>query len=341
MLMETILLGTYTKRTSEGIYQATLDTDNQLIKDVKLIAVADSPTYLGVSNQNFLYAVTKEDTFGGVAVYELVEGDYHLRQQLLEEGAPPCYIGVDNERGLIFDANYHRGLVHAYKILEDGTLELRDTAIHSGQGPHPNQNAPHAHYADLTPDKRLVSCDLGTDEVHVYDVSEEGHLTEAAVFKTEVGAGPRHIVFHPTLNLAYIIGELNNTITVVTYNRETGEMTAKQTISTLPNTDVESSGGAIRISSDGRFLYASNRGHNSIAIFSISENGEELSLVDVVASAGDFPRDFTLNKTEDFLICSHQESDNLVLFSRSKETGKLTMISQDTLAPECVCTYMI
>ncbi|MGX6961937.1 lactonase family protein [Vagococcus xieshaowenii] len=339
--METILLGTYTKKTSQGIYQLSLDTENKTLENLKLIAVADSPTYLGTSKQNFLYVVSKDEAFGGVAVYELVDGEYVLRQQLLEEGAPPCYIGVDNVRGFVFDANYHRGLIHVYKILEDGTLELRDTAIHTGNGPHANQTAPHAHYADLTPDNRLVSCDLGTDDVHVYDINDEGKLTEASVFRTTPGAGPRHIVFHPTLDLAYIIGELNNTITVVDYQRTDGSMTELQTISTLPeNNTTQSSGGAIRISSDGRFLYASNRGHDSLAIFSVSDNGETLALIDIVSSEGDFPRDFTLNKTEDFLICSHQESDNLALFERSKETGKLSLISRDTLAPECVCTYI-
>lgn len=341
MLMETLLLGTYTKRTSEGIYQITLDNENNLLKNLKLIAVADSPTYLGVSNQNFLYAVSKDESFGGIAVYEMKDGEYQLRQQLLENGASPCYIGIDNERGLLFDANYHRGLVHAYKILEDGTLELSDTAVHNGSGPHPNQAAPHAHYADLTPDKRLVSCDLGTDEVHVYDVSLDGKLTVASVFNAVAGAGPRHLVFHPTFDFAYIIGELNNTITVVSYNPENGQMEAKQTISTLPSADIESSGGAIRISSDGRFLYASNRGHDSIAVFAINETGDHLTLIEIVSSEGDFPRDFTLNQTEEFLICSHQESDNLVLFNRSTETGKLNMINKDTLAPECVCTHLL
>lgn len=341
-MTEKILLGTYTKRESKGIYSITLDTKNETLTDLELRITEDNPTYLGVSNNNILYSVAKRDTLGGVAAYHLENDSSGLINEILVEGAPPCYIGIDNDRQLIFDANYHKGLVNVYRILENGGIELVETAIHSGSGPHPNQTSPHAHYADLTPDKRLISCDLGTDELYLYDVADSGKLSTVSVFHLTPGTGPRHITFHPNGQVAYVIGELNNTVTVLAYDQASGTFSHLQTLSMLPEDFKGSSaGGAIRLTKDGKNLYVSNRGHNSITTFSISANGEQATLQNIISSEGDFPRDFALNKTEEFLVVSHQESDNLTLFKRDTSTGSLNLLEKNIYAPECVCTYFI
>ena len=122
---------------------------------------------------------------------------FNLLNKVTEEGAPPCYVAVDENRQLVYATNYHQGIVHVYRILEDGSLEDADKVIHTEPtGPHENQNNAHVHYTDLTPDQRLVVCDLGTDRVYTYNVSLDGKLSEIAQFVTEPGTGPRHLVFH-------------------------------------------------------------------------------------------------------------------------------------------------
>lgn len=340
---EKILLGTYTKRESKGIYQATLDTEKKALTEVAFVLPEGSPTYLGASSDGFLYTVSKEDTKGGMAAYKkLADGSYELINKVMAEGAPPCYVAIDNRRQLVYDANYHKGTLQVYKKNEDGSLTLVDSVQHTGNGPHENQKNAHAHYADLTPDERLVACDLGTDGVYVYDISDEGKLTEVSVFKTAPGTGPRHIVFHPFKDVAYIIGELNNTVSSVAYNRNTGTFTQLQTVSIIPEDFKEFSGaGAIRISRDGKFVYASNRGHNSIAVISLDDSGQKMNVVQIISSEGDFPRDFALNSTDELVVVAHQESDNLTLFERDSLTGKLTLLQKDALAPEAVCTYFL
>lgn len=342
-MLEKILLGTYTKRESKGIYEISLDTEKKALVDFKELIAETNPTYVGVSADKNLYSMTIVDGKGGMAAYAPAEnGGYTLLNTVTEEGAPPCYVGIDNQRGLIFGANYHRGQVTSYKIQVDGSIKQVDMVQHLGSGPHANQTSPHAHYADLTPDNRLVVCDLGTDGVYTYDVTAEGTLTEVACYQATPGTGPRHLVFHPNNQVAYLFGELANTVVVMSYDATTGTFETLQTLSTLPADFTDFSGGAaIRISQDGKHVYLSNRGHNSIAVFETSHDGQELALIQLIPSEGNFPRDFDLNSTDEFLVVAHQESDNLTLFSRDTKTGLLSLISKDTYAPECVCTYFV
>lgn len=340
-MLEKIILGTYTKRKSQGIYEITLDTSNGKLTNLTHTITATNPTFVGVATNNCLYTVGTIEGKGGMLAYKPTEDTrYELINAVTDEGASPCYVGIDNERQLVFGANYHKGQVTSYKINPDGSITLADMAQHVGQGPHENQTSAHAHYADLTPDKRLVACDLGTDTVYTYDVAVDGKLTEVATFKASPGTGPRHLVFHPNKQVAYLFGELANTVTVLAYDEKTGNFTEKQIISTLPSDFKDFSGGAaIRLSKDGRFVYVSNRGHNSIAVFETKNNGTSLELIQIIPSEGDFPRDFDLNKTEDFLIVAHQNSDNLTVFARNAQTGRLELKEKDIYAPECVCTY--
>jgi 6-phosphogluconolactonase len=335
-MLEKILLGTYTRRKSEGIYSITLDTEKKDLINLNLETKEVSPTYLAQNKNNQVYSVTTDQEQGGVAAYDK---NLNLLNTVTKKGAPICYVAVDEERQLVYGANYHEGEINVYKILDNGALEATDTIVHDEPlGSHENQDKPHAHYADLTPENRLVVCDLGTDRVYTYDVSSKGKLTEVAVYVADDATGPRHLAFHPNGQFAYLFGELASTVTVLAYDQTTGIFTKKQTESTLPGDYNGFNGGAaVRVTSDGRFIYLSNRGHDSIAIFAIEEDGAKISFVEHVSTEGHTPRDFALDPTEKFVVAANLDTDNLTLYWRDIETGKLELLKKNIFAPEAVC----
>lgn len=328
-----IYFGTYTKRSSEGIYVADFDAQTGQLSNLELLAKENNPTYLAFAKDGSLYTVGATEAGGGIAAYD---ANAQLLNHVVEEGAPLCYVSVDEDRGLVYGANYHKGQVLVYKRQDDGSLVLSDQVTHTGSGPHENQTSAHAHYADLTPDKYLVACDLGCDKVFTYQVNPDGKLEALASYQSTPGAGPRHLTFHPTTKIAYLMCELNSTIEVLIYDG-LGRFELLQTISTLPSDYTDFNGtAAIRISKDARFVYASNRGHDSIAVYKVLGDAT-LELIEIVSSHGKTPRDFILSPDNRFLIVAHQDSDNVTVFSRNAETGKLTEISHDFQVPEAVC----
>lgn len=335
-----LLLGTYTRRVSDGIYTIELNTETQALENLSLLAEVGSPTYLDTNeDKSIIYTIVNENDEGGIAsLVKQADGTYTRKDQVMAAGAPPCYVAYDKNRELIYTANYHKGEVAVYKTDAEGNLELTDVDAHSGSSVHENQDAPHAHYTNLTPDEKyMVACDLGTDEVYTYEVSADGKLSEAARLEVAPGTGPRHLIFHPTLDIAYIFGELSSDVVVVSYDADTGKFEILQTISTIPADHTSFNGGAaIRISSDGKFVYASNRGHDSLAIFETDTDGK-LTLVNYTPTEGETPRDFNLDPSEKYIIVGHQDSDNLTLFERNAEDGTLTLLEKDVEAPEVVC----
>ena len=330
---EIVYFGTYTRRISQGIYKADFDTETGKLSNLELFATEPSPTYLAFDQHQHLYTVGSHEDKGGIAAYKT---DGVLLNHVVGEGAPHCYVAVDETRSLVYGANYHKGQVLVYKRKEDGCLELADKVQHTGHGPHENQASPHVHYTDLTPDQYLVTCDLGTDEVITYDVDLEGKLTKLATYNCNPGAGARHLVFHHHYKIAYLICELNSTIEVLIYDG-VGEFEQMQVISTLPDDYSDFNGtAAIRLSKDGKFLYASNRGHDSIAVYSILADGS-LELLEIVPTNGKNPRDFDLSPDQEFLITVHQDSDNATVFKRNPKTGRLAEISNEFQVPEAVC----
>lgn len=261
-----------------------------------------------------------------------------MLSDVLAAGAPPAYVGVDDKRHLLFSANYHTAKIDVFKINEDGTLTQTDSVLHEGAtGPEPEQEAPHVHYADLTPDNRLVVCDLGMDLVVVYDVSDDGKLTAVSRYKCEDGFGTRHIVFHPNGNYAYLLGELSSKLEVLKYNSKDASFKHLQTLKTIPEDWTAHNGAAaIRISNDGKFVYTSNRGENTIAVFEVQPDFT-VKHIQSISTEGDFPRDFNLNQDENYLLASNQNSDNLTLYKRNPSTGKLTLLQKDVSCPEPVC----
>lgn len=339
-MKETIYLGTYTKKDSKGIYEITLDTEAKKLENLKLVAEAGHPTYLTLNDDNsFLYGVLKEETGNGVGMFKVsADGNFNRVDSALVDGASPCYVAYDADRSLVYSANYHDGALSVYQTDKAGTITLTDTVKHEGSSVHENQDAPHVHFVNVTPDKKyLVACDLGTDEVYTYTVNEAGKLSEVNRFNTKPGTGPRHLVFSKDGTKAYLFGELSSEINVLSYDSSNGSFEHVQTILTVPE-DRESFkwGAAIRISKDGKFVYASNRGHDSIAVFAVSPTDGTLKIVEYVSTEGKTPRDFDLDPTNQFVVVGHQDTDNMTLFERDSETGKLTLLEKDVYAPEVV-----
>ncbi|WP_314655913.1 lactonase family protein [uncultured Streptococcus sp.] len=333
-MSQSIYFGTYTKRESKGIYKAQFDPETGNLSNLELVAAEPNPTFIAFSEKGNLYSVGAQDGKGGIASFT---ADFQPLNHVVEEGAPLCYVSVDEKRQLVYGANYHKGQVLVYKIEGDGQLSLIDQDTHEGKGPHENQSSPHVHFADLTPDQYLITCDLGTDSLHTYEVSDQGKLTLLHHYQTAPGAGPRHLVFHPHHKIAYLINELNATIDVLFYDGM-GEFEHFQTVSTLPEDyDGQKWASAIKLSADGKFLYASNRAHNSIAVFEVIADGS-LKLIEIVPTDGLNPRDFTLSPDQHYLIAAHQDSPNATVFKRDPETGRLSSLSHDFYVPEAVCT---
>lgn len=344
-MTQKILLGTYTKRDSKGIYSIELNKETKSLSNLKHEAAIGNPTYIDGNDQfSLLFSVIKtEDGKGGIASFkQSTSGEFEKVDEWLEEGAPPCYVGYDEDKGLIYTANYHKGEVAVLKSSPDGQLTFVDKVVHSGQSVHDNQESPHAHYFDLTPDKKyLVACDLGTDKVYTYTLTDNAKLKEAAVFNVTPGSGPRHIVFHPNGKIAYLFAELSSDVITLSYDSNSGIFNHLQTISSIPEEHTDFNGGAaIRVSSDGKFVYASNRGHDSIAVYKV-ENDGTLYLKDYVSTEGEVPRDFNLDPSEEFVVVGHQDSDNLSLFERNADDGSLTLLQKDIYAPEVICVQFI
>ncbi|WP_368645138.1 lactonase family protein [Alkalibacterium putridalgicola] len=341
-MTQKIMLGTYTKRKSNGIYSIELDEQNKQLTGLKEEVNVESPTYLaGNDDYSLLFSIAKSsDGKGGITSYKRSnETDSYIEaDSVFEEGAPPCYIAYDQSRNLVYTANYHKGEVCVYTTSDEGDLSLADKHTHSGKSVHENQQSPHAHYFDLTPDGQfLVACDLGTDEVVMYTLDEENKLTVSDVISVSPGTGPRHVVFHPNNRFAYVFGELSSDVIVFSYNNQNGTLSPIQTISSIPKEHESFNGGAaIRVSSDGKFVYASNRGHDSIVIYAVAEDGT-LSLINYTPTEGETPRDFNLDPTERFVVVGHQDSDNLTLFERNEHDGTLSLLQKDIFAPEVIC----
>lgn len=335
-MQQDILFGTYTKKTSQGIYHAILDTETKTINTPKNVIEIDSPTYLKLSNHE-LITVAKESDLGGVAAYSVTNEGFKHINSVLQPGANPCYVGIDEARQLVYTANYHKGQVDVYQIKPDQSLALTDTVTHQGNGPRPEQGSAHVHYTDLTPDNRLVVVDLGCDEVYTYDVSAQGKLSQVSVLKMEAGFGPRHIVFAPNGQYAYLAGELSSQLAVLKYDQATGSFEVLQIVKTIPETWTQHNGAAaIRISNDGKFVYLSNRGHNSLAVFAVKAD-HLVEFVEYADVCGDFPRDFDLDPSQKFVVVTNQNTDNATLFARDLQSGKLTCLQKDIVVPEGVC----
>jgi 6-phosphogluconolactonase len=241
-------------------------------------------------------------------------------------GAGPCYISLDKQSEWAFIANYGDGSVSVMKIMPDGTVETGiDSVKHQGRGEDPKrQEGPHAHSSIPAPEgKYILTADLGTNKVYVYRLERRyGILAahESAISLT--GAGPRHMVFHPAMKVLYVSNELNNTVSTYLWKPEDGKLELRQSFPTLPEDFAETSFVAdVHVRPDGRFLYVSNRGHDSIAVYKIEPDGETLTIIDWVSTGGHWPRNFTISPDGKTMIVANQESASLVTFAIDEASG--------------------
>lgn len=339
-------IGTYTKAESEGVYKFVLDLEKERITDVVPAAKLDNPTYLTISDNNqYLYAVSKEGEKGGITAYKIDSSNYELTllNSFAKAGSPPCHVSVKSDNTNVVTANYHTKEVISYLTDTNGSLkEIADIAVQDGSGPHERQEKPHVHFSGYTPDENyVIAVDLGSDEIITYSVAGD-KLTKEHVCKTKAGSGPRHIVFAPNKKYAYVMTELSSEVLTLAYQAETGEFTQKQAIKAIPDDYKEvNDGSAIHISDDGKYVYVGNRGHNSIAVFAVNESTNELTFVEWKSTEGDWPRDFVLDPTNNYLVAANQKSGSLTLYRRNQETGELTVLQTDVPAPEAVCVKFL
>ncbi|MEZ4847430.1 MAG: lactonase family protein [Bacteroidia bacterium] len=325
-----VLIGTYTGQGSEGIYQFDFDPMGGMLTGKKLVATTTSPSYVVMSeDRQYVYAVN-ETTPGNVSAFQWNDDKTQLQaiNQMSSEGEHPCHIELNGDGDLVAVSNYSSGNVSVYRLNKDQGLEPNPVVYqHEGSGPvKPNQTSAHAHCAKFDPNgKFLYVVDLGIDQVITYPVKEDGSVGEAGsrlIF--DPGDGPRQLIFHPSRNIAFIINELSNSIVSVNVNHQTGELIKIAKISTLPD-DFEGKSycADIHITSNGKFLYGSNRGHNSIAIFAVAEDGQ-LEPLGTESVHGDWPRYFTLSPNERHLLVANQNSDNITIFEVDPQTGLLS-----------------
>ena len=330
-------LGTYSDGDSEGIYLYNLSDEGSLSRE-KLLTVSENPSFLAMDKDGkYLLAVNELDS-GTIESYRITADSLHLLNQNSAGGAHPCFI-TTNDQGYVLTANYTGGNTGLLHINDEGQLSpLLDTLQHFGKSITDRQQAPHAHSAWFVPNgSDIIAVDLGTDELW-FSTIENDKLQPAATQKLsmEAGAGPRHLTFHPNGQWIYVINELNNSVTQVT-REASGEYAKGDSWSTLPeNFSGESYCADIHISSDGNFVYASNRGHNSIGIFSVDINNGSLKLIANEGVRGEWPRNFALSPDENFLLVANQHSNNITCFKRDKESGLLEFVNE-VEAPSPVC----
>jgi 6-phosphogluconolactonase len=338
-------IGTYTYGESKGIYKLTLNEAKSSIENIELASEIGYPTYLAINNNNTnLYSVIKDDEKGGLASFEIDRDNYKLKPLncSFTDGKSPCHVILDNDNNYAFTSNYHKAELISYKIASDGSIETSlDTIQHVGSGPNKlRQETAHIHFANFTPDGRyLYTIDLGLDKLSVYSL-KDGILKEISdkSINLKPGSGPRHMDFHPNGNFAYIITELSSEVITLKYNGFNGSFEVIQYVSMLPeNCSVESAGGAIHISANGNFLYTSNRGYDSITVFSVDSNSGDLNFLSNIKLTGKSPRDFSISPSGKFLIVANQDTSNVELYSINKVTGELTYLNISESIPNPVC----
>lgn len=348
--------GTYTDGKSKGIYYCNMIRKNGELTVKNSTGGILNPSFLTFDrDKKFLYSVSETNNYdgkpgGSVDSYRIdpESGELSYLNTRPSYGGAPCYISVDQTNHFVMVANYFGGNVTIYPIQEDGSLGKRsDFVQYHGKGINPRrQKQPHAHCILPSPDNRFVlSADLGTDKVRIFRFDDKNGKIKPArkpYVRVKSGSGPRHIRFHPNTKWVYVLSEMASTLTVFNYNTEKGELTEKQTVSMLPTDFIgENTAAELQITSDGKFLYASNRGDNSIVVFSINPEKGELSLIQHESSFGKIPRHFTLDPDEKHLVVANKNSNNIVVFDRDAQTGKIKPNGQSIEMPSPVCVQFL
>lgn len=340
-----VVVGTYTKGSSKGIYVYRFYEESGKLAYLNEIDDVSNPSYLCVSKDNkFIYAVNEDGKDGGVSAFtfEPNVGTMKFLNRVTSAGADPCYISVDQDRKHAFVANYSSGSLSALPIKADGSLEAPSQVIQDeGHGPDTSrQKGPHIHTAYFSPDgKYLLYTDLGTDKMHVmrYHASNPKPLTEESSFNIKPGNGPRHMVFSPNHKYLYLVQEMGSAITVFAYSG--GKVKELQTVNMKASNFRGTNGAAaIKITPDGRFLYATDRlDASAILVYSVNPENGQLTFMERHSTYGKNPRDFAIDPTGKWLIVANQDGNNIVVFKINQGTGSLGTTTNITQLGNPVC----
>lgn len=350
---EILYVGTFSERGSKGIYVLELDPGTSEFTHLQSISDKQSPSFLTLHpNGQYLYAVnreglTKEDPNGSVTAYAIDQTTAKLSKinEQSSEGAGPCHISLTPDGKYAYVSNYSGGNLAVYPVGKDGSLgRATDIVQHKGSSINQRrQEKPHVHSAIPSGDGKFVyASDLGIDKIMIYQLDPaSGKLAPAKTpfVKATPGAGPRHFAIHPRSPYAYSLEELSSTVTTYRIKESTGELKAvdrQTTLSNNPPFEGEKKAADIHVSSDGRFLYASNRGEDKLSIYAIGKNAGKPKLVGHVSSGGATPRNFLIDDKGAFVLIANQDSDNVVVFDRNQDSGTLSPIGKEVNIPAAV-----
>ena len=348
-----VYFGTYTDKGSKGIYACRFRPATGKLTPVELAAETVNPSFLAVDpTQHYLFAANEIGDYqnsksGSVSSFAIDRrsGKLSALNTVASRGADPCHLTVDKSGSHVLVANYTGGSVAVLPVKPDGMLgEFSDFKQHLGSSLNPErQKEPHAHDVVLTPDNRFaVVADLGLDKLLVYRFDlEKGTLSpnDPPYGIVKPGSGPRHIALHPNGRWAYVISEMGNTITAFDWDADKGSFHELQTISTLPKDFTgENTTAEVAVHPKGRYLYGSNRGHDSIAVYAIDPAKGMLTLIEDVPTLGKEPRNFALDPTGAYLFAANQNSNTVVIFRVNPSNGRLTPTGEkvEVISPVCV-----
>ena len=352
-----LFVGTYTEKESTGIYAYRFDAESSELTPLGIAAEASNPSFLAIDpSHRFLYAVNevqkyKDASSGVVSAFAIDRqkgdrqtGTLQLLNAVASRGADPCYIAFDKTGKYALVANYTGGSVAVFPVQSDGHIGESSAFVqHVGSSVNrERQEGPHAHWIETTPDNRFaIAVDLGLDELLVYRFDAKTGslaLNNPPYAKLDPGAGPRHLAFHPNGKFVYVVNELQSSITAFAYDASRGTLHTLKTVLTLPKNFSGSNNAAeIKIDSRGKFLFASNRGHDTIAVFSIDRKTGALTLAGSFPTQGKTPRNFEIDPTGRFLFVANQDTNNIVVFRIDANNGRLTPTKQILQVSSPVC----
>jgi 6-phosphogluconolactonase len=348
--------GTYTNNgRSKGIYCYKFDLASGKLTSVGTTEGIKNPSFLAIHpTGKFLYAVSEVSDAdgkpsGAITAFSLDRktGELKKLNHQSSEGAGPCFVSTDKTGRVALVANYAGGSIASLPIKEDGSLEKAASAIqHEGSSVNKQrQEGPHAHSINVSPDNRFaIAADLGLDKLLIYKLDPaKGTLApnNPAFAATPAGGGPRHFAFHPSGRFAYNCNEITSSVTAHTYDAAKGALTEIQTISTLPEPTQGNSTAEIQVHPSGKFVYCSNRGHDSLAIFTVDEKTGKLTAAGHQKTLGRTPRNFGIDPTGDYIIACNQNTDNVAVFKVDQSTGKLTQAGELVSIPAACCVKFL
>jgi 6-phosphogluconolactonase len=339
---EILFVGTYTDNGSEGIYRFNLNLDTGELTNKTLSAKIKNPSYITFSpDRNSLYAVSEVDNYkkeeGSITTFRVKDTSLIYVEDQSTHGANPCYVGVSDDGKLVAVANYTGGNVAVYNALETGNLKPVPQII--DHKVLDSTRKAHAHMAAFLNGELIVS-DLGLDLIKKYKKFDVNFVpSEQKELVVAEGAGPRHFVTTKNEKFLYIINELNSTITM--FQKDEGKYYGKETYDTVASDfDGESYCADLHLSVDGKYLYGTNRGENTVVIFAVGQTTGKLKLIGRESVKGDWPRNFSMDPTGKYLLVANQRSNNIVVFKRDVANGTLSFISQvDLPSPVCLKFY--